>query len=59
MSDALAETLEADLRPTERRLLEQLRAIRREERETMDLMRPPDRRSLSRLRLSARHQRPP
>jgi uncharacterized membrane protein len=47
MSDALAETLEADLRPTERRLLERLRAIRREERETMDLMRPPDRRSMS------------
>jgi uncharacterized membrane protein len=47
MSSALAETLEADLRPTERRLLERLRAIRREERETMDLMRPPDRRSLS------------
>jgi uncharacterized membrane protein len=47
MSDALAETLEADLSATERRLLERLRAIRREERETMDLMMPPEGRSLS------------
>lgn len=47
MSDALAETLDAELSETERRLLERLRAIRREERETMDLMMPPERRSLS------------
>jgi uncharacterized membrane protein len=47
MSDALAETLDGDLSETERRLLERLRAIRREERETADLMMPPERQSLS------------
>jgi uncharacterized membrane protein len=47
MSDALAEALDADLSATERRLLERLRAIRREERETADLMRPPEGWSLS------------
>jgi uncharacterized membrane protein len=39
--------LDAELSETERRLLERLRAIRREERETIDLMMPPERRSLS------------
>jgi uncharacterized membrane protein len=47
MTDALAETLDAELSETERRLLERLRAIRRTERETIDLMMPPERRSLS------------
>jgi uncharacterized membrane protein len=42
-----AETLQADLSATERRLLERLRAIRREERETLELMMPEERRSLS------------
>lgn len=47
MSDAPTETLDADLSTTERRLLERLRAIRREERETADLTMPRERRSLS------------
>lgn len=47
MSDALADPLDAEASRTERRLLERLRAIRREESETLDLMMPPERRSLS------------
>jgi uncharacterized membrane protein len=47
MSDALADPLDAEATWTERRLLDRLRAIRREERETLDLMMPPERRSLS------------
>ena len=41
------ETLQADLSSTERRLLDRLRAIRREERETLELIMPEERRSLS------------
>jgi uncharacterized membrane protein len=45
--DALAEILDADPGATERRLLERLRAIRREEREAAGMSMPPEKRSLT------------